>query len=331
MSLLDGTEPGADGVRALVQRAVELRSGAAPRQFPGRSVGAVFFNPSLRTRTSLEAACARLGAHPICIHPGTDAWAWEMTSGAVMDGATAEHIDEAVPVLASYVDVLAVRSFARLTDAAEDRADPVLAGFVARSKVPVVNLESAMWHPLQGLADTATWSEKLGPDLTGRRLVLTWAPHPRALPAAVPNQVLLSAALMGMDVTVAHPEGFDLDPDVVARASALAAAGGGGVTVRHDREALADAEVVVAKSWSGFSGYADRDGEARRRAGLASWRVDAADLPASAGFMHCLPVRRNVVVADAVLDGPGSWVQLEAAYRLWTAAAVLESLLGDGW
>lgn len=326
---LDGTEPGPDGVMGLVQRALALRSGATPRAFPGARVGAVFFNSSLRTRTSLEAAAAKLGAHPICLAPGTDAWGWEMQPGAVMDGAMAEHIDEAVPVLSSYVDVLAVRSFARLVDADEDRADPVLKAFVARSGVPVLNLESARWHPLQGLADTATWASRLGPDLRGRKLVLSWAPHPRALPTAVPNQVLLSAALQGMDVTVAHPEGFDLDPEVVARAGDLASAAGGAVAVRHDRAALQGADVVYAKAWSGWSGYGRREAEAEARARHADWQVLPDDV-GSAGFMHCLPVRRNVVVADAVLDGPQSWVQEQAALRMWTAMAVLERQLGGG-
>jgi len=331
MNLLDGTEPGAAGVLALAQRALALQAGAAPQRTVGKRLGAVFFNPSLRTRTSMEAACALLGIHPIGIHPGDDAWAWEFERGAVMDGARAEHIDESVAVLASYVDILAVRSFARLVDAEEDRADPVLHGFVQRSSVPVVNMESARWHPLQGLADTATWLGHFGPELRGRKLVLTWAPHPRALPAAVPNQVLLSAALQGMDVTVAHPEGFDLDPEVMARATGLAAAAGGQVSVSHDRDARRDAEVIVAKSWSGWSGYGDREAEATRRAAARHWRVEAEDL-GHAGFMHCLPVRRNVVVADAVLDGPNAWVQEEAALRLWTAAAALEAIVGGaGW
>lgn len=327
MSFLDGTEPGQDGITSLAQRALALQAGATPRSFPGRSIGAVFFNPSLRTRTSLEAAAAMLGVHPITLAPGTDAWGWEMQPGATMDGDKAEHVDEAVPVLSSFVDVLAVRSFAGLVDAEADRADPVLQAFVDRARVPVLNLESARWHPLQGLADTATWMHHFGPDLTGRKLTLTWAPHPKALPAAVPNQVLLSAALHGMDITVAHPEGFDLDPQVMERAGTLAAAAGGQVAVTDDRSALATAEVVVAKSWSGFSGYGAREQEAARRASLSDWQVTPGDL-GSAGFMHCLPVRRNVVVADAVLDGPQSWVQQEAALRMWTAAAVLEHLLG---
>lgn len=327
MHWLDGTEPGQAGVAALAHRALALKAGSAPVRTVGKRLAAVFFNPSLRTRTSLESAAALLGIHPISVHPGTDAWAWELEPGAVMDGATAEHIDEAVGVLASYVDVLAVRSFARLTDAEEDRADPVLNGFVERSTVPVVNLESTRYHPLQGLADTTTWMERLGPDLKGRRLVLTWAPHPKALPAAVPNQVLLSAALQGMDVTVAHPAGFDLDPQILARASDLATVAGGQVQISHDRHARHGAEVIVAKSWSGFSGYGDRAAESERRAAAADWRVEADDL-GSAGLMHCLPVRRNVVISDAALDHPNSWVKDEAEHRLWTAAAVLEAIVG---
>lgn len=325
MNLVDGTELGRDGALELCRRALDLRDGARPRQFPGRSVGAVFLNPSLRTRSSLEAACARLGVHPIVLHPGKDAWALELRDGVVMDGPSAEHVADAVPVLTQYVDVLAVRAFAGLQDLEEDRADPVVSAFCRHSAVPVVNLESAMFHPLQGLADTATWLSRLGPDLRGRRLTLTWAPHPKALPQAVPHQVLLSAALAGMDVTVAHPEGFDLDPLVVERARALT-----DVRIVHDPlDGLDGAEVVVAKSWAGTAGYGRRDEEAAVRATLGDWTVTADRMARTrdAGFMHCLPVRRNVVVTDDVLDGPRSWVQEEAGLRLWTALALFERLL----
>ena len=329
-NFVDGTEGGADFVRSLAARALALRDGAVPRRFEGKRVGAVFLNPSLRTRTSLEAACGLLGAQPIVVQPGLDAWGWAFGDGVVMNGAEAEHAKDALGVLSSYVDVLAVRSFASLTDREADAADTVLSAACRYAKTPVVNLESALWHPLQGLADTATWLHHLG-NPTGRKLTLTWAPHPKALPTAVANQVLLSAALQGMDVTVAHPEGFDLPPFVVERAKTLAAAGGGGVKVTHDRDAAFDgAEIVVAKSWSGWSGYEDRDGESARRAALAHWRVDAAAMARTreARFMHCLPVRRNVVVTDDVIDGPLSAVQDEASLRLWTAASMLEALLG---
>lgn len=328
---LDGTEPGQAGVLALAQRALELRAGAAPKRFPNARIAAVFLNPSLRTRSSLEAAAHALGAHAIVLHPGSDAWAWETRPGAVMNADKAEHLMDAVRVLGGYADLLGVRSFAGLTDPEVDRADPVLNAFVAHAPVPVVNLESALWHPMQGLADTATWLSHAGPDLRGVPVTLTWAPHPRTLPAAVPNQVLLSAALMGMNVTVAHPEGFDLDPRVLERVGSLARQGGGAFRVTHDQaEGLAGARFVVAKNWSGFSGYADRAGETERRALLGGWRVDEAKMAATddAGFMHCLPVRRNVVVTDGVIDGPRSLVYEEAHLRMWTKMALLERLFG---
>lgn len=325
---LDGLERGPEDFRALVLRALELEGGAAPRLAAGKRLGAVFLNPSLRTRTSIEAAAGMLGIQPIVLQPGTDAWALEMGEGAVMDGLTVEHVKDAVAVLSGFVDALAVRAFAGLTDPDEDRADPVLAAFVAHSRVPVINLESARWHPLQGLADAATITHRLGQP-KGEPLVLSWAPHPKALPTAVPNQVLLTAAALGMDITVAHPEGFDLDPQVVSRAGELANAEGGAVQITHDRAALREARVVVAKSWGGWSGYGRRDDESRRRAELSHWRVDASDLSPGAGLMHCLPIRRNVVATDAALDGPASWVIETAHRRMWTAAALLEQMLGE--
>jgi N-acetylornithine carbamoyltransferase len=309
--LLDGTEPGREGVLRLAERALALRAGAAPERRDGKRVVGVFFDPSLRTRTSMEAACAALGAHPIVVQPGVDAWGWEHRDGVVMNGGAAEHVREAVPVLAQYADLLAVRCFA---------SDPMIDAFVRWSDKPVINLESPRGHPMQGLADAATWRARLGPDLTGQPICLTWAPHPKALPRAVPHQVLSMAALLGMDVRVARPDdaGLDLDASVVARATSLAAAAGGQVTVTGDRErALRGARVVYAKAWGGPVDRPD-------------WRVD--DVPQGAGFMHCLPVRRNVVVADAVLDGAQSWVQEQAGLRLWTAMAALEQVLaGRPW
>jgi N-acetylornithine carbamoyltransferase len=330
--VVDGSEGGPERFRSLVHRALEIEAGAAPRRAEGRRAGAVFLNPSLRTRTSFEAACGILGVQPIVLQPGTDAWALEYRDGVRMDGLGVEHVRDAVGVLSGFVHLLAVRAFAGLADPDEDRADPVLAAFMRHSRVPVVNLESARWHPLQGLADAATWVRRLGPDLRGVPITLTWAPHPKALPTAVPNQVLLSAAMMGMDLTLAHPEGFDLDPEVVARASGLAASQGGAVRVTDDREAaFAGARVVVAKSWGGWSGYRRREDEANVRRTLGHWTVDAASMALTdrAGFMHCLPVRRNVVVTDEVIDGPDSWTQETGHRRLTTAVALLESLFSE--
>jgi len=329
---LDGSEPGPDGLKALVARALALEGGAAPRRMPGKRLVSVFLNPSLRTRTSLEAAGHMLGVKVITLQPGTDAWALEFGEGAVMDGTTVEHVKDAVSVLSGYGHALAVRAFAGMTDPQEDRADPVLSAFVKHSRGPVLNLESARWHPLQGLADATTWTRHLGTHLQGQKLTLTWAPHPRSLPTAVPNQTLLTAAMLGMDVTVAHPEGFDLDPQVIHRAVDVAGLQGGSVSVTHDRQAaFRGARVVVAKSWGGWSGYGRRQDEARIAAGLRDWTVTEADLlhTRDAGFMHCLPTRRNVVATDGVLDGPNSWVHQTAHRRLWTAAAVLERLLGQ--
>ena len=328
--LIDGTEPGRAGVDALVRRALELRAGAAPRRAEGRRIASLFLNPSLRTRTSIDAACHALGVHCITLAPGRDMWGIELEDGVVMDGTAAEHVKDAIAVLEQMVDLLAVRAFAGLEDQAEDARDPAIAAFVRHAKVPVINLESARWHPMQGLADTAAWKSHLGDDLRGEKLVLTWAPHPKALPQAVANQVLLSAALQGMDVTVAHPEGFDLDPSVMARAGTLAQLQGGAVSISHDQgAAMRGARVVVAKSWSGWSGYGRRDDEARIRSTLGDWQVTPETMAKTddAGFMHCLPVRRNVVVADAVIDGPNSWTHETAGLRLWTAMATLESML----
>jgi N-acetylornithine carbamoyltransferase len=333
MNIIDGTEFGQLGTQFLARRAIALQSGDSLNPFPGKRIGLVFFNNSLRTRVSMGAAAEALQIQPVTLSPGTDAWSLEFTEGAIMNGEAVEHVKDAAAVLSGYVDILAVRSFAGLTDLEEDRSDPVVRAFAEYASVPVINMESCLWHPLQGLADTATWVRHLGHKLTGKKLTLTWAPHPKALPAAVANQVLLSSALMGMDVTVAHPDGFDLDPDIIDRADIVAQTSGGGIRVTTDREAgFRDAEVVVAKSWSGFSGYGRREEEALARHALGHWCVDnaAMSLTNDAGFMHCLPVRRNVVVKDEVIDGARSWVHEEAHLRMWSAMALLEELCAGG-
>ena len=334
-SLVDATELGRDGLLALCRRALALRAGARPRDLSDKRVAALFMNPSLRTRTSLAAACHATGAHLTTVEAGVQSWQLEMTDGAVMDQDKAEHVKDAAQVLSHYHDLLAVRAFAGLQDLEQDRADPVISAFSRHAQVPFVSLESAMWHPLQGLADAATWLDHLGAGpgdkaLQGRKITLTWAPHPKALGTAVGHQVLLTAAQLGMDVTVAHPEGFDLDPLVTTRAAALAASNGGTVSISHDQDkALHGAEVVVAKSWGGVPFYGQREEEAALRKELGGWTVDEAKMAKTndAGFMHCLPVRRNVVVTDGVIDGPDSWVQETAALRMWTAIAVLEAML----
>ena len=327
MNCIDGTEWGADGIQQIAERAIALSKGSAPAQFPGKRVALLFLNSSLRTRASMEAATAALGAYPLVLQPGKDSWALETEFGVRMDGDRPEHIKDAIGVLSGYADLLAVRAFADMKDWKKDASDPVIRDVVKYASRPVINLESALWHPMQGFADAATWIEQLGPDLRGQPITLTWAPHPKALPMAVPNQVLLTASALGMDVRLAHPEGFSLSSDVLGRCEQLATSNGGGLTVSHDQKrAMQGTRVVVAKSWGGVEGYANRAVEAERRQANRHWMVDEESMSGSpgAGFMHCLPVRRNVVVSDAVLDGANSWVMQEAHHRLWTAMAVLE-------
>lgn len=288
----------------------------------GRSLALLFFNPSLRTRTSMEVAAARLGAHSSVIVPGQGTWGFAWEDGKVMDGGEAEHIHEAAGVLSQYFDAIGVRLFASLTDLAADREERHLSRFVRAAQVPVVNLESAYYHPCQALADAACITERFGGNPAGKKFVLTWAYHPKALPTAVPNSALLAAARLGMDVTVAAPEGFELDPAVLAMA-------GPRVTKSSEMDqALDGADIVYAKAWSGSMVYDRPEAEAAARALHRDWRVTAERMKRTrdGAFMHCLPVRRGVVVDDAVMDGPQALHLRQAAYRLFAQQAILSKI-----
>jgi N-acetylornithine carbamoyltransferase len=249
-----------------------------------------------------------------------------------MDGAAAEHVREAIPVLAGYGDALGIRSFAGGTDLEADLADRALEEMAAVCPVPVINLESAIDHPCQALADWRTLDET-GVPQTGR-FVLSWAWHPKALPLAVPAAAVHMAAQRGMEVVVLRPEGFGLPEPVMERARQAAALSGGSVRETAERaEAMEGAHVIYAKSWTAPAAYGRPEEEAELRAGLRSWCVDEswfAPARPDCRFMHCLPVRRNVVVADEVLDGPRSVVIREAHNRMWTQMAVLHRLLHGG-
>jgi N-acetylornithine carbamoyltransferase len=315
-------------VEALAARALALRRGGRARRFAGRALGLVFFDPSLRTQASFQRAAQQLGLDLVQLAGGANGvWGIECEDGAVMDGANAEHVREAAAVLGRFVDALAVRSFARFRSLDEDLRDPLLAGFRRFAGVPVINMESAMWHPCQALADWATL-DQLGVPRRAK-LVLTWAWHPKPLPQAVPNSTLCMAAQRGMEVVLLRPRGYDLHERVVQAARALAQANDGSVTVTDDRgEALRGANAVYAKSWASLETWGDAQAEARQRAPLREWRVDASWMARTAGarFLHCLPVRRNVVVADEVLDGPSSAVIDQAENRWHATAALLESV-----
>ncbi len=320
-----------DALPRLLRLAARLKAeGPDPRLLAGRQVALLFLNPSLRTRASMELAAASQGAHVVALVPGQDSWRIETRRGAVMDGDSQEHLVDAVRVLAEMADLVAVRTFAGLSDFDADRAEPVLSTVAAESRVPVVNMESALDHPLQALADLLTLQEECGEDLRGVPVALTWAPHPRALPLAVAAAFLRATARMGMDVRVAAPAGFALPDVLVDEARALLPGAGAVTTTTDQRAAVRGARAVYAKAWGAPAHYADPAAGAVARMARRDWTVTESLLAAGddAVFLHCLPVRRNVVVTDEVLDGPRSRAIREAGNRLHTARAVLATLLG---
>ncbi len=329
LSLADA--PG-DGLRALLRLAARIKAeGPDPGLLAGRQVALLFLNPSLRTRTSMELAAASQGAHVVTLTPGADAWKVATERGVVMDGEEAEHLVDAARVLSDMVDLLGVRTFAGMRSFDADRGEPVLTTVAAESGVPVVNMESALDHPLQALADLLTLQEEIGEDLSGVPVTLTWAPHPKALPMAVAAAFLRGAARMGMDVRVAAPPKMSLPETLLGEARALLP-GAGSITATDDQDAACrGARAVYAKAWAAPAQYGAPPQDVRA-AQLAhrDWTIDerAMDLGDDAIFLHCLPVRRNMVVTDGVLDGPRSRVVAEAGNRLHTARAVLASILG---
>lgn len=320
---------GPAGVLDVLDAALAAKRSPAHRGFAGRILGMLFFNPSLRTRASFEAAMQRGGGGAVVLDVGGGVWKLETRAGAVMNGDRAEHVREAVPVLGRYVDALAVRTFAALEDDAADAADPVIGAIRALSNVPVLSMESAREHPCQGLADLLTVRECCGAT-RGVPVTLCWAPHVKPLPKAVPHSFLLTAAAAGCDVRVAHPPGFELHPEVVREAQAYAAQSGGSVrTFERAEPALAGSRVVYAKAWGPATGAAPAQDAAAAIRAHADWQVCAATLARAADdavFLHCLPVRRNVEIADEVLDGPASRVVDQAENRLHVQRVVLERL-----
>lgn len=326
---LDLAGLGHDGVVDLLRLAERLREHPEPRALAGRVLGLLFFNPSLRTLASMQVAMAQLGGSSFVITPGSGSWLLETRNGAVMNGAPAEHIREAIPVLASYCDALGVRAFAEGRDLATDLSEPVLTQVAALCPNPLINLESATNHPCQALADWKTLDDT-GIPRRGK-LVLSWANHPRALPIAVPAAIAHMAALRGMELVVLRPEGFALPAAVMDKVRGAAQATGGTVAETSDRRAaLSGAHVVYAKEWGSTTPYGDAEADARARAAAGEWTLrESWFAPAAPGcrLMHCLPVRRNVAVADELLDGPRSVVLRQAHNRLVVQTAVLHRLL----
>jgi len=326
---LDLADLSPDEIRNLVALACRLERRPEPSALDGKVLGLVFMNPSLRTLASFQAGMARLGGSSFVISPGSS-WKLEYRTGVPMTGDAAEHIREAIPVLASYADVLGVRAFAGGHDLETDLAEPVFAAIRGLCQVPLINMESAVNHPCQALADWKTMDDLETP-AHGGRFVLSWANHPRPLPLAVPAAAAHMAAMRGMDVTILRPPGFELPGAIMERVRDAAAATGGSVTETAERaEAMEGAHVVYAKSWGSTQAYGDTEADAKLRSGLQDWTV-AEDWfgPADPGciFMHCLPVRREVVVTSAVLEGSRSRVIVQARNRMYAQMAVLYRLL----
>jgi N-acetylornithine carbamoyltransferase len=313
----------------LLAFAQSLKDKPQPRALAGKILGLVFFNSSLRTLASFQAGMARLGGSSFVITPGQGTWQLETRLHAVMNGASAEHIREGIPVLASYCDALGVRAFAEGKDLAADLGESLFAMIGNLCDKPLINLESAVNHPCQALADWRTMDELEVPRQA--KFVLSWVNHPKALPLAVPAATVHMAAMRGMEVVVLRPEGFALPRQIMDGARSAAEAAGGSLTETSDRaRALSGASVLYAKEWGSTQYYGDAEADSRLRAALSDWCVRelwfAGAVP-GAKLMHCLPVRRNVAVADEVLDGPRAAVKLEAFNRLVVQMAVLHRLL----
>ena len=316
---------------ALLVQASHFKRNRIGDELKGRSIALVFFNPSLRTRTSFELGAIQLGGHAVVLQPGKDAWPIEFDLGTVMDGEAEEHIAEVAKVLSRYVDLIGVRAFPGFVDWSVDRQDKVLRGFAAYATVPVINLET-ITHPCQELAHVMALQEHLGTtDLRGRKYVLTWTWHPKALNTAVANSALTIATRMGMDVTLLCPAPeYALDERYMGWARQNAKEHGGSLQVSHDIEsAYAGADVVYAKSWGALPYFGRWQDEKPLRGRYRHFIVDETKmaLTNNAVFSHCLPLRRNVKATDAVMDSPRCIAIDEAEDRLHVQKAVMARLL----
>ncbi len=317
-------------VGALLELAKRLEHNPEPQALAGKVLALLFLSPSLRTLASFQAAMARLGGGSFVISPNMSIHGLETRPGIVMDGMAAEHIREAVPVIASYGDAIGIRAFAQRENLETDLADTEFHKLWELCNIPRINMESAINHPCQSLADWKTMDD-LGIPQNGGKFVLSWAYHPRALPLAVPAATVQMAAMRGMDVTVLRPEGFALPEATMHKARQAAALSGGSVTETDDRAAaLEGANIIYAKSWMSTQHYGNLPADEEHRRGLEDWCVDEPWFETAAEdarFMHCLPVRRGVVVADRILDGPRSVVIQEARNRMYAQMAVLHQML----
>jgi N-succinyl-L-ornithine transcarbamylase len=302
-------------LKMAVETAFEIKHDRFAFQHLGknRTMVLLFFNPSLRTRLSTQKAAMNLGMNTMVMNVSDDGWLLESELGVVMDGEKPEHLLEAIPVIGKYCDVIGVRSFARFQNKEDDYSEKILNQFIDYAGVPVVSMEAATRHPLQSFADLVTIEEFKTKERP--RVVLTWAPHPRALPQAVANSFVEWMRETDYELVVTHPEGYELAPEFM-----------GDVKVEYDqRKAFEGADFIYAKNWASYSHYG------QILSNDFGWTVNEEKMALTnqARFMHCLPVRRNVVVTDGVLDSPASVVAEQAANREVTAQAVLKMILEE--
>jgi len=318
-------------LETLLLRAATFKRDKLGDQLRGKSIALMFFNPSLRTRTSFELGAWQLGGHAIVLAPGKDAWPIEFDFGTVMEGEAEEHIREVARVLGRYVDLIGVRAFPKFVDWSIDRQDRVLRAFAEHSPVPVINMET-ITHPCQELAHALALRERFGNDLRGRKYVLTWTYHPKALNTAVANSALTIATRLGMDVTLLCPTpDYALDERYMDWAEQNVSESGGSLQVSHDIEAAyRGADIVYAKSWGALPYFGRWQDEKPIRDQYRHFIVDEAKMALTNNdvFSHCLPLRRNVKATDAVMDSPACFAIDEAENRLHVQKAVMATLVG---
>ncbi len=316
-------------VEDVLDLAARLKRGVSRADLAGLTVGMLFFRPSLRTRTSLEVAMHQLGGHTVNLNAASDFWELEAKSAVMMDGVAPEHIKDAAAALSCYVGAIAIRPALGGKSWAVDRKDEQIQSWVQHSKVPVVNMESALWHPLQALADLMTLREALG-ELKHKRLTIAWTPSPSPSSPAVVHSILLAALRSGMHVRIAHPSGFELDEQVMQKAEVVAERAEASLHVGRDLKAAAeDSHVIYARSWWSLETYGKASLAAQQGARQGNWCVDDSvmDMGDHAQLMHPMPIRRNLEVTDKVLDSSRSLVNEQAANRLPTQKSLLSLLL----
>jgi len=326
-------------VHQFINLAFEYKKGLVKKHLNDKTLAMLFFNPSLRTKVSFIVAMQKLGglAIDLPVKEG-GCYTFEFKEGTVMDKDSIEHVKEAAKVLSRYCDAIAIRASNLITNNQNSvkvdswevsKKDETITSFMKHAAVPVINMESNVYHPCQGLGDAVTIKEKLG-NPKGKKCVLTWVYHPKALPMATPNSEILSACDLGMDTVVVHPPGWELDPDIIRLMEKRAKESQGSLSFANSiKDGLKGADVVCAKSWGALKYYGHWDKEKEIRDNLKNWIVDGQkmSLTDNALFMHCLPVRRNVEVTDEVIDGKNSIVIDQAENRMWAQMAVLSTLL----